>query len=187
MRVHVVAVAVLVPVNVRRGSIRDRGTGSDCTGAALGASSTRPHDREMGEPGFVAEPSRDLAANRVELRGAHRSHGSAALAVKVFPLAGSEERVQPGAMAQVYMADDSVSLERLQVPVHRGELGVQAAGDPLCRHRAFGSEQGLEHGPPGRREPQPTLSQCGHGLRQVPECERLGVGGGGQLEVSSVR
>ena len=124
----------------------------------LGAIVARPHDGKVGEARVVAGEFSDAAADRVELPGFQRPHRPAPLAVEVFPLALADKHVQAGTVAEVDVAHEPVTFERLKVAIHRGEVDPKSPGDVLRRYRSLGCEQGAEDEPSRGREPQASCS-----------------------------
>ena len=106
------------------------------------------------------EPGRraDRLPCGVQLVGVHGRDVLAALAHE--ELAGpSRGRVAARPVAEMDVADDAQLLERLEVPVDRGEIGTrqpaaEPVGDLLGRDRGRRRVQRLEHQPAGRGQAQ---------------------------------
>ena len=61
-------------------------------------------------------------------------------------------------MSEMHVAHEAVTLERLEVAVHRGGVHSQTVGEVLGRHWTIGREQRLEHEASGGDEPQAPLA-----------------------------
>jgi hypothetical protein len=80
----------------------------------------------MAETCLVAVSLSDAFANGIELLGGQRPDGSAAIAIQVLPLAVTEQRIQPGAVAEMDVAHQAVALKRLEVAMHRSRVQARA-------------------------------------------------------------
>lgn len=132
-----------------------------CRSSAWALFGTRVADadyREMIEACLVPVALGDAFANGIELLHGQRPDGAAAIAVQVLALAAAEQRVQPGAVAEMNVAHEAVALERLEVTMHRSRVQVRAARDILGRDRAVCGEQRLEHQTSRRRQAKAPLA-----------------------------
>lgn len=141
--------------------------------ATLRARATRPDQGEVGEASPVTRQLFDAAADRVELPGIQRLHGSAALAEEVFPFATADKQIQARAVAEVNVAHQAVTLEHLEVSIDRSDLDAESAGDPLGGDGSFGAEERFEDESPRRREPEAPLTERPDGFGEAVEGERV--------------
>jgi hypothetical protein len=81
----------------------------------------------MTETCLVAVALFDAFANGIELLGGQRPDSSATIAVQVLPLAATEQRIQPGAVAEVDVSHQAVALQRLEIAMHRCRVQARAA------------------------------------------------------------
>jgi hypothetical protein len=84
-------------------------------------------DREVGEASFVAKLLPDDLADSAELFRSDRSHPAAPLAVEVGPFILPAEGIEPGAVAEVNVADESVALQQLEIAVDRAQVQAQTS------------------------------------------------------------
>lgn len=94
----------------------------------------------MGEPSFVAKLFPDTVADGAELLGSDGSHRAAPVAVQIRPFVVAAEGIEPGAMPEMDVADESVALQQLEIAVDRAEVQPQASHHVLRRDRPVSGE-----------------------------------------------
>ena len=87
------------------------------------------------------------------------------------------QRVQPGAVTEVNVANQPVAFEQLEVAIHRTQVKTQASGDVLGGHRPVSVEQRLQHQPARGGQPQPPLAERCHRISQIAAIQSGGIGG----------
>jgi hypothetical protein len=123
--------------------------GSPASGSAGGALGAEAEDREVAEPRLIAETIVDLLPDRLEV---HDVDAMTAFAGEIRGLAGSDQGIEAGTVADVDMVDRPELLELLERPIDRGHVRPRAAapeprGDVLGRYGALRIEERLEHEP----------------------------------------
>src|SRR5262245_60635874 len=94
-----------------------------CMGLLLLAGGAGADEREVREPGAVAQLALDQGADGVEPAGRHGLERAALLAGDEVEVAGRGQRVETRAVPDVEVADEADLLERVEVAVDRGEVG----------------------------------------------------------------
>ena len=109
MGVHVVTVTVLVPVPVlvRIGRRVPDAAWADLRRGSSRAGGAETHDREVREPGLVSERLPDPVAYGVEVLRQQRSDRAASLAVEVLAVLADAQCVEPGAVAEMDVAQQT--------------------------------------------------------------------------------
>ena len=80
-----------------------------------------------------------------KLRRRYRRDLGAVVAVEVLDIFRPNERVEPGTVAEMYMAKQSLLLEQLKVAVHGGLIERQGPRETHRRHRTVGGKQRLQN------------------------------------------
>jgi hypothetical protein len=133
----------------------------------------------MGELSLIAKLFLDAVADAIELTWRDGQHRATALAVEVGPLVVTAEGIEPGAVAEVDVADKTVTFQQLEIAVDRAQVQSQASHDVLGRHRAVSREERLQHEPASGREPQAAAAQLRDGIGHVANLEGWSIGGEG--------
>ncbi|MCW3028676.1 MAG: hypothetical protein JWN81_1887 [Solirubrobacterales bacterium] len=68
--------------------------------------------------------------------------------------AATEQRIQPGAVAEMDVAHQAVALQRLEIAMHRSRVEARAARYVLGRYRSVGGKQRLEQQTPSGGQPK---------------------------------
>ena len=152
----------------------------------LGAVRAEPGDREVGEPGLMAEALADQVADLVEIAGLHRRVPAADVADQVLARAQADACVEAGSMPEVDVADEADALQRLEVAVDRGRVraALQPLHELLGRDRLRGLEQGLQHDPARGGGSQAAVPDRSQGGIEIGGLDRRRLNGGSSSRLS---
>jgi len=155
--------------------------------ARSAAAAAEADDREVGEVRLDAELLLEEPADGIELGCSDGDHRPAPLAERVLVPLGTGELIQPRPMAEMDVADEPDTLQRLEVAIHGSEVRgreqpVGAGGDLLGAQGPVDREQRLEDEPAGSRQPQPVRPHHGESIGDVTSDVLVALGCNGHLE-----